>query len=212
VRAPPGDQVRPALRVATTAHERHGCSAGKACDLADGDTGDTECRRVDRDGDDRSLCGDAFDCGAGFTCVEDPAGESSCLRFCQDEGDCDNPGGVCGVGLVDDAGDPIPGGESIDVLGYRAQAAVDVAKNGPVRAFVVAGAGVLDLLAGGVPTMQDDTDLALHWGGGVAVAASPHLEIRVDGRHLVLPSIGDSGAASDVEVTAGLAYLVGIEP
>jgi opacity protein-like surface antigen len=103
-------------------------------------------------------------------------------------------------------------GESIDVLGYRAQAAVDVARNGPVRAFLVAGAGVLDLLAGGVPTMEDDTDLALHWGGGVAVAVSPHLEVRVDGRHLVLPSIRDSGAASDVEVTAGLAYLVGIEP
>jgi hypothetical protein len=86
-----------------------GCPAGRACDLADSDTGDTECRRIDRDGDDRSLCDDAFDCGAGFTCVDDPAGESSCLRYCQDEGDCDNPGGACDVELVDSAGDPIPG-------------------------------------------------------------------------------------------------------
>lgn len=89
-----------------------GCPEGKACDLDDAhlDTGGTECRAVDEEGDARSLCSDAEECGAGFTCVADPAGGASCLAFCADDGDCDLPGGACDVQLIDDDDEPIPGG------------------------------------------------------------------------------------------------------
>lgn len=98
-------------------------------------------------------------------------------------------------------------GQSIDVLGYRAQVAVDLVQRGAFRGFLVAGAGFMDLLAFDVPTMEDDTDLALHWGAGAAVTLTSSIELRFDARHLVLPSVSDSGAASDLELTTGLGYL-----
>ncbi len=98
-------------------------------------------------------------------------------------------------------------GQSIDVLGYRAQAAVDLVERGGFRGFLLAGAGFMDLLAFDVPGMDDDTDLALHWGAGAAVALSRTIELRFDARHLILPSTSDSGAASDFELATGLAYV-----
>ena len=103
-------------------------------------------------------------------------------------------------------------GESIDVLGYRAQVAADLVQSGPLRGILVAGAGVLDLSANGVPTMQDDIDLALHWGGGLGVALTTSLELRLDARHLVLPDIDHSGGTSDFELAAALAYVFGVDP
>lgn len=97
-------------------------------------------------------------------------------------------------------------GEAIDVLAYRAQAAVDLVRRGRLRGFLVAGAGVLDLTASGVPTMEDDTDIALHWGAGAGLALSSTFELRLDGRHLLLPDVSQSGASSDVELTAGLSW------
>src|SRR5690349_1829912 len=86
-----------------------GCPAGDACDLDDArlETGGTTCRPIDEDGDERSRCADERECGAGFTCVEDMAGEASCLRYCAVDADCDNPGGTCNIELEDDEGDPI---------------------------------------------------------------------------------------------------------
>jgi hypothetical protein len=98
-------------------------------------------------------------------------------------------------------------GQSIDVLGYRAQAAVDLVQWRSGRGFLLAGAGFMDLLAFDVPGMDDDTDLALHWGAGAAARLAPSVELRFDARHLILPSTSDSGAASDFELTTGLAYL-----
>ena len=56
-----------------------GCPPGDACDLDDAhlETGGTTCRPIDEDGDDSSRCASERECGAGFTCVEDPAGESA---------------------------------------------------------------------------------------------------------------------------------------
>ncbi|HEU5055795.1 MAG TPA: hypothetical protein VFU21_04700 [Kofleriaceae bacterium] len=87
-----------------------GCPAGTACDLDDAEleTGGTTCRPIDDDGDERSLCDGERECGAGFTCVEDPAGEASCLRFCDVESDCADPGGSCEIELEDAQGHPIP--------------------------------------------------------------------------------------------------------
>jgi hypothetical protein len=97
---------------ACTLVEQTGCPAGRACDLDDAhlDSGGTTCRRIDEDGDETSLCDLAEECGAGFTCVADPAGGGSCLAFCADDGDCDGPGGACEVELVDEDDQPIPGG------------------------------------------------------------------------------------------------------
>jgi hypothetical protein len=89
-----------------------GCDQGEACDLDDQhlETGETECRAIERDGDERSRCADPEECGAGFTCVEDLPGEASCLAFCADDGDCAGPGGACDVQLVTDDDEDIPGG------------------------------------------------------------------------------------------------------
>ena len=103
-------------------------------------------------------------------------------------------------------------GESIDVLGYRAQVAADLVQSGPLRGILIAGAGVLDLSANGVPNMQDDIDLALHWGAGLGVALTTSLELRLDARHLVLPDIDHSGGTSDFELSAALAYVFGVDP
>ena len=92
--------------------EQTGCPAGRACDLDDAhlETGATICRPIDEDGDATSLCEVAEECGAGFTCVADPAGGGSCMAFCAVEGDCPGPASVCEVQLLDDDDQPIPGG------------------------------------------------------------------------------------------------------
>lgn len=88
-----------------------GCPAGKACDLDRSalDSAATECRPIAADGDERSRCDDEVDCAAGYTCVDDPAGEASCMRYCAGEPDCAGPGSTCSVELDDGAGDPVPG-------------------------------------------------------------------------------------------------------
>ncbi len=86
-----------------------GCPDGQACDLDDSDSGETACRKIDRDGDQTSICADARDCGAGTTCVEDATGDASCLRFCDRDSDCDDPGGACEIEIDDGTGEPIPG-------------------------------------------------------------------------------------------------------
>lgn len=100
-------------------------------------------------------------------------------------------------------------GKAIEVVGFRGQAAVDLLRRGRLRPFLVAGVGGLDVAARNVPTMEDDSDLALHWGGGLGVALSPSFELRFDGRHLLLPNIADSGGSSDFEVSVGMSYVFG---
>lgn len=109
--AAPDDPDAGADEACTLVAPQTGCPAGQACDLDDArlETGGTTCRPIDEDGDDSSRCAGERECGAGFTCVEDPDGESSCLRYCDVESDCDNPGGTCNIELEDDQGDPIPG-------------------------------------------------------------------------------------------------------
>jgi outer membrane protein OmpA-like peptidoglycan-associated protein len=96
--------------------------------------------------------------------------------------------------------------ESLDVVGFRAQLAVDIVRAGRMRPFLVAGLGGLDLVASDAPGIERDADLALHWGAGLGVALSPALELRFDGRHLVVPNIDHSGGSSDFEWSASLAY------
>lgn len=107
-----GDRADAAVEEACALVEQTGCPAGRACDLDDAhlETGATTCRPIDQDGDATSLCDVAEECGAGFTCVADPAGGGSCMAFCAVEGDCPGPAAACDVQLIDDDDQPIPGG------------------------------------------------------------------------------------------------------
>jgi outer membrane protein OmpA-like peptidoglycan-associated protein len=93
------------------------------------------------------------------------------------------------------------------VIGWRAHARVDLA-TGAIRPFVVAGYGALTV-RGGAPQLDDDTDQAYHWGGGVRVAVSPAIELRLDLRHLIVPDRTPGGATSDLEITTGLTWRIG---
>jgi outer membrane protein OmpA-like peptidoglycan-associated protein/opacity protein-like surface antigen len=98
-------------------------------------------------------------------------------------------------------------GDAATVFGLRAHARVDLL-TGKVRPFVVAGAG-LHVLRGGSPQMDDDEDKAYHWGGGLRVAITPRIDLRVDLRHLLVPDRTEGGATSDFEASAGVGFKFG---
>jgi OOP family OmpA-OmpF porin len=98
-------------------------------------------------------------------------------------------------------------GDSAVVLGIRAQARFDIL-TGKLRPFVVAGYGG-HVIRGGSPQMDDDADQAYHWGGGVRYALGRRLDLRVDFRHLIVPDRTETGATSDFEASAGVAFKFG---
>ena len=98
-------------------------------------------------------------------------------------------------------------GDPATVVGVRGHARFDLL-TGKLRPFVVAGLG-MHVLRTSSPQMDDDTDRAYHWGGGVRYAITPKLDLRVDVRHLIVPDRTLDGATSDVEVTAGVTYRFG---
>jgi outer membrane protein OmpA-like peptidoglycan-associated protein len=84
---------------------------------------------------------------------------------------------------------------------------------GSVRPFVLAGAGMM-FLESSSPQLFDDYDWELHWGVGVSVALSDHVDLRIDGRQLMVPdrtviSSHINGATFDYESTLGLSYRFG---
>jgi hypothetical protein len=91
--------------------EQTGCPDGQACDLDDEhlSEGATACRPIDEDGDEESTCAEVAECGAGYTCVSDPAGGGSCMAWCAGHADCDGPGSSCRVQLIDEEEEEIPG-------------------------------------------------------------------------------------------------------
>jgi outer membrane protein OmpA-like peptidoglycan-associated protein len=95
------------------------------------------------------------------------------------------------------------------VLGWRLQAAVYPLAPSRVRPFVVAGAGLMQLLPGGDAPMDGDVDLAFHWGAGAEYRLRPRIDLRLEARHVIAPSTGDSGAASDLEIAGGVAFRLG---
>ncbi|MEO8705358.1 MAG: OmpA family protein [Kofleriaceae bacterium] len=99
-------------------------------------------------------------------------------------------------------------GDRATVLGLRAHVRFDLL-TGRLRPFVVAGIGV-HALTSSSPQMTDDIDEAYHWGFGARYAISPKLDVRFDVRHLIVPDRTLDGATSDVEVTAGLTYRLGV--
>jgi hypothetical protein len=92
--------------VACTLVPQSGCDTGEACDL--GAVDPTECRDVTANGQADSLCESFTRCAAGFTCVAQDANTDSCMKFCNTDAQCNGVGARCVIGLLDDAGDPIP--------------------------------------------------------------------------------------------------------
>ena len=98
-------------------------------------------------------------------------------------------------------------GDEATVYGVRAHARIDLL-TGRVRPFVVAGTG-LHVVRSDSPQMDDDTDRAYHWGGGLRVALTAKLDARLDARHLIVPDRTRDGATSDYELSAGITYRFG---
>jgi outer membrane protein OmpA-like peptidoglycan-associated protein len=99
-------------------------------------------------------------------------------------------------------------GDRATVYGLRTHARFDLL-TGRLRPFVVAGLG-MHVLRASSPQMDDDVDQAYHWGFGARYAISPRLDVRLDLRHLIVPDRSQDGATSDVEVTAGVTYRLGV--
>jgi outer membrane protein OmpA-like peptidoglycan-associated protein len=98
-------------------------------------------------------------------------------------------------------------GDEATVYGIRAHARFDLL-TGKLEPFVVAGLGA-HVVRSDSPQMDNDTDRAYHWGGGIRYAISDKLDARVDARHLIVPDRTTDGATSDYEVTAGITYRFG---
>src|SRR5687768_12652223 len=101
-------------------------------------------------------------------------------------------------------------GDEATVLGLRAHARFDLL-TGRTKPFVVAGLG-MHVVRTDSPQMDNDTDRAYHWGGGIRVAITDKLDARFDARHLIVPDRTRDGATSDYEVTAGVTYRFGKPP
>lgn len=98
-------------------------------------------------------------------------------------------------------------GDEAWVYGLRAHARIDLL-TGKLAPFVVAGIG-MHVVRSDSPQMDNDTDRAYHWGGGIRYALGDKIDARIDARHLIVPDRTTDGATSDYEVTAGLTYRFG---
>jgi outer membrane protein OmpA-like peptidoglycan-associated protein len=93
------------------------------------------------------------------------------------------------------------------VYDLRAQLRFDLL-TGSIRPFLLAGAGI-QVLRSSSMQLFDDTDPELHWGIGVRYAVGERLELRIDGRQLVVPDRSYNGATADYEATFGVSYRFG---
>lgn len=94
---------------------------------------------------------------------------------------------------------------------YRAHVLVHLL-HGNFRPFVLAGAGVLQVVStNGTETGLDtDTDAAVHAGLGMKYLLWDGLSVRLDGRVIVLPSTEEFGVTNDWELLVGFSYRFGL--
>ncbi len=100
-----------------------------------------------------------------------------------------------------------PGDDSATVIGLRGQARLNLL-TGRTRPFVLAGYGA-HLLRTSSALMENDSDQAILWGAGVAIELGRSLDLRFDGRHLIVPDRSAGGAASEFEATASVVLRFG---
>jgi OOP family OmpA-OmpF porin len=99
--------------------------------------------------------------------------------------------------------------DRITVLGLGVHGRFDLL-SGRIRPFLVAGIGTHVLISDS-PHMQNDADRALHWGLGARYAVGDRIDLRVDGRQLIVPDRTKNGATTDYEVSFGATYRFGGE-
>jgi hypothetical protein len=81
-----------------------GCAAGEQCSV---DGSGRACIPTGSTQNGQSCAGP--DCAPGLLCVNTSDTVSTCGKFCDDDGDCTAPGGLCIIGLNDGSGNAIPG-------------------------------------------------------------------------------------------------------
>lgn len=98
-----------------------------------------------------------------------------------------------------------PGDGSANVIGLRGHLRLNLL-TGSVRPFVVAGYGAHLVRT---DALVNDTDEAIHWGLGVAIAVHRAVDLRLDGRHLIVPDRSTSGATNELELALGISVRLG---
>ncbi len=98
-----------------------------------------------------------------------------------------------------------PGDGGANVIGLRGHLRLNLL-TGSVRPFVVAGYGAHLLRT---DALTNDTDEAIHWGLGVAIAVHDAVDLRIDGRHLIVPDRSTSGATNELELALGISVRLG---
>lgn len=95
------------------------------------------------------------------------------------------------------------------VFGWRAHVMTRITVNEAAQLHFVAGAGGATV-ASSSPFMRKETDPLLYWGPGFAIPVGTGAwEIRVDGRHGLMPAKG-GGMTSTFEVQLGVATMFGL--
>jgi outer membrane protein OmpA-like peptidoglycan-associated protein len=98
-------------------------------------------------------------------------------------------------------------GDSATVIGFRGQARVNLL-TGKFRPFLVLGYGGFSLSTS-AKELESDLDPSIHWGAGFALALTGSIDLRLDFRHLIVPDRTQTGATSDFEGAAGVAFRFG---
>jgi outer membrane protein OmpA-like peptidoglycan-associated protein len=98
-------------------------------------------------------------------------------------------------------------GDRVMVYGLAAHVRFDLL-TGKLRPFVVAGLGA-NILRSSSRQVANDVDQAYHWGLGVRFAVNERVDVRLDGRHELVPDRTHDGATSDFEILLGATYRFG---
>jgi outer membrane protein OmpA-like peptidoglycan-associated protein len=79
---------------------------------------------------------------------------------------------------------------------------------GKLHPFVFAGYGFLAVRTDS-NQLRNDADQAYHWGLGTHYALTANLDLRIDGKHLLVPDRSKNGVTSNFEMTAGVTWHFG---
>ncbi|MCP4447503.1 MAG: porin family protein [Myxococcales bacterium] len=93
--------------------------------------------------------------------------------------------------------------DDITVIGWRAQALVDLLPEERLHPFATAGIGFLTGAPGAAGQLDEDTDLALHMGVGAEFDMASDWSIRADARALFVPSTQSEFVTTDFEFFVG---------
>lgn len=100
-------------------------------------------------------------------------------------------------------------GDSDMVYDLRAHLRLDLL-TGKFKPFIVLGAGMQALRPSHpTPEMYDDVDPEYHWGIGARYAVRDDLDIRIDGRQLLVPDRTTNGSTFDYEISVGATWRFG---